>query len=174
MSRPWRNRLIGIGIALTIFAVDQWVKKLVTGTLGIDALGDYLEILPFFDLRFTQNFGVSLGMFSATSMEMRWMLVAVTALLGAVVGRFARTRIWLAIVVFGLFGALAAGATISIGESTLGTVIGAGAAVLAGLTILTWLYGRIERDMSGGEGAQDPSRRAFVAGAGASGPGPPP
>src|SRR5690606_3005062 len=77
MSKLWRNRLIGIGFALTIFAVDQWVKKLVTGPLDIDALGDYMEILPFFDLRFTQNFGVSLGMFSATSMEMRWILVAV-------------------------------------------------------------------------------------------------
>jgi len=85
MSILWRNRLIGVGIALTIFALDQWVKRLVTGPLGIDAHGDYLQILPFFDLRFTQNFGVSLGMFTATSMEMRWMLVAVTAFIALVV-----------------------------------------------------------------------------------------
>ena len=69
-----------LGFALAAVGID-----IVTGTLGIDALGDYMEILPFFDLRFTQNFGVSLGMFSATSMEMRWMLVAVTALIALVV-----------------------------------------------------------------------------------------
>src|SRR5688572_2313688 len=85
MTTLLRNRLIGIGAALAIFALDQWVKKLVTGPLGINAIGDYMEILPFFDLRFTQNFGVSLGMFSATSMEMRWLLVAVTAFIALVV-----------------------------------------------------------------------------------------
>ena len=85
MTTLLRNRLIGIGAALAIFALDQWVKKLVTGPLGINAIGDYMEILPFFDLRFTQNFGVSLGMFSATLMEMRWLLVAVTAFIALVV-----------------------------------------------------------------------------------------
>ncbi len=45
-----------------------------------------IELIPFFDLRWTQNFGVSLGMFEATSVEMRWILVLVTALIAVVVG----------------------------------------------------------------------------------------
>ncbi|MBQ95767.1 MAG: signal peptidase II [Actinobacteria bacterium] len=44
-----------------------------------------MELLPIFDLRFTRNFGVSLGMFEATSPEMRWGLVLVTALIALVV-----------------------------------------------------------------------------------------
>ncbi len=85
MSPVTRNRLIGLALALAIFFVDQWLKGYITGPLGIDRIGDYREILPFFDLRFTQNFGVSLGMFEARSPEMRWMLVGVTSLIALVV-----------------------------------------------------------------------------------------
>ena len=44
-----------------------------------------IDLLPFFDFTRTNNYGVSLGMFEATSMEMRWALVAVTALIALVV-----------------------------------------------------------------------------------------
>ncbi|WP_369026533.1 signal peptidase II [Qipengyuania sp. RANM35] len=80
-----RNRLIGCVLALAIFAVDQWTKWAVTVPLGINEIGKAQEILPFFDLRFTRNFGVSLGMFEANSPEMRWMLVLVTGLIALVV-----------------------------------------------------------------------------------------
>ncbi len=79
-----RNRLIGIGLALLIFAVDQYVKWLMVGPLQLREKG-VIDLLPFFDLRWTQNFGVSLGMFTATSVEMRWILVAMTALIALVV-----------------------------------------------------------------------------------------
>ncbi|MDZ4307085.1 signal peptidase II [Allopontixanthobacter sp.] len=85
MNPVMRNRLIGLFLAVAIFAADQYVKWLVVGPLGIDRIGDYKELLPFFDLRFTQNFGVSLGMFEATSMEARWVLVGVTAVIALVV-----------------------------------------------------------------------------------------
>ena len=85
MSPVLRHRLVGCIVALLIFAVDQWSKNYVTKTLGIDRIGDAMEILPFFDLRFTRNFGVSLGMFEATSPEMRWGLVLVTAVIALVV-----------------------------------------------------------------------------------------
>lgn len=85
MSPVLKNRLIGCVVALGLFAVDQWSKNYVTKALGIDRVGEAMEILPFFDLRFTRNFGVSLGMFEATSPEMRWGLVAVTALIALVV-----------------------------------------------------------------------------------------
>jgi signal peptidase II len=85
MSPTMTNRLIGCAAALGIFAVDRWSKTYVTKALGIDQVGDAMEILPFFDLRFTRNFGVSLGMFEATSPEMRWGLVLVTAVIALVV-----------------------------------------------------------------------------------------
>lgn len=85
MNSLTRYRLIGFGIALAIFALDQWLKHLVTGPLGINQIGDVYPLLPFFDLRFTANYGVSLGMFEATSDTMRWVLVVVTFLIAIVV-----------------------------------------------------------------------------------------
>lgn len=85
MSPFLRDRLIGCVLALAIFAVDQWTKWAVTVQLGINEIGKAQEVLPFFDLRFTRNFGVSLGMFEASSNEARWILVAVTGLIALVV-----------------------------------------------------------------------------------------
>jgi signal peptidase II len=80
-----RNRLIGLVIAAVIFGLDQWVKWLVVGPLRLVREGDHLDLLEFFDLTRTHNFGVSLGMFTATSLEMRWGLVAITSLIALVV-----------------------------------------------------------------------------------------
>lgn len=80
-----RNRVIGLVIAAVIFAVDQWVKWLVAGPLALAREGDHLDLLEFFDLTRTHNYGVSLGMFTATSLEMRWGLVAITSLIALVV-----------------------------------------------------------------------------------------
>ena len=85
MNPVTRYRAIGAALAFVLFALDQWLKYWVTGPLGIDTAGDYREILPFFDLRFTQNFGVSLGMLTATSDTMRWALVALTGGIAVVV-----------------------------------------------------------------------------------------
>lgn len=86
MNPIMRSRLIGVFIALAIFAADQYVKWLMVGPLDLRNQPDgVIGLLPFFDLRWTQNFGVSLGMFEATSMEMRWILVAVTAGIALVV-----------------------------------------------------------------------------------------
>jgi signal peptidase II len=84
MTRTARNRSIGLGVAAAIFLVDQWIKALVLGPWNLRER-QVIDLLPFFDLRWTQNFGVSLGMFQATSPEMRWGLVAVTALIAVVV-----------------------------------------------------------------------------------------
>lgn len=73
-----RVPLPGLILALTVFVADQLVKYWVTGPLGISQLGDYREIVSFFDLRFIPNVGVSLGLFPADSDAMRWGLVAVT------------------------------------------------------------------------------------------------
>ena len=79
-----RNRLIGLGIAALIFISDQFVKWLVIGPLELRQRFN-IELLPFFDLTYVENRGVSLGLFEATSAEMRWILVGVTALIAIVV-----------------------------------------------------------------------------------------
>ncbi|MFN3863920.1 MAG: signal peptidase II [Erythrobacter sp.] len=80
-----RNRLIGLALAALVAGIDQFVKWYVTGPLGINEVGKVLDLLPFFDLTFTRNFGISLGMLQATDMEMRWLLVAITGLIALIV-----------------------------------------------------------------------------------------
>jgi len=79
-----RNRLIGLSIAALIFAADQIIKWMVITPLRLREVL-VIDLLPFFDLRYTENRGVSLGMFEATSTEMRWLLVLVTAVIALVV-----------------------------------------------------------------------------------------
>lgn len=78
-------RLIGAGLAFAVFGLDQLVKWWVTGPLGIDQIGDVMDIVPFFALRYAENLGVSMGMLSATSDTMRWGLVALTGIIALVV-----------------------------------------------------------------------------------------
>ena len=83
MSPISRFRTIGAALAFALFALDQLLKYWVTGPLGI--IGDVMEIVPFFALRYTENYGVSLGMLTATSDTMRWALVALTGGIAVVV-----------------------------------------------------------------------------------------
>ena len=79
-----RKRLTGFAIAAVVLALDLWVKWLMVNPLNLRGLGQ-IELLPFFNLTWTQNFGVSLGMLTATSMEMRWGLVVMTSVIALVV-----------------------------------------------------------------------------------------
>ncbi|HEY0623014.1 signal peptidase II [Sphingomonas sp.] len=81
-----RNRTLGFALAALIFVADQAMKAFVVEGLGIAYPGAVREILPFFDLRFVANNGVSLGMLAAETEWMRWALVAMTALIAAGVG----------------------------------------------------------------------------------------
>lgn len=85
MSAVRKLQLAGYALALALFAADQWLKTYVTQVLGIDRIGKSMEIIEIFNLTYVRNYGVSLGMFEATSPEMRWGLVAVTALIAGVV-----------------------------------------------------------------------------------------
>ena len=69
---------LGFAVALLVFMLDQLVKWIVTGPLNLNQLGDQLVLLPIFNLTYTQNEGISLGMLNATNPVGRWMLVAVT------------------------------------------------------------------------------------------------
>ncbi|MBA16007.1 MAG: signal peptidase II [Sphingomonas sp.] len=80
------SRGIGLLTAVLVFLVDQISKYVVTGTLGLSYPGAQMELLPFFDLRYVENIGVSLGLLEATSDMMRWGLVALTAAIAIGVG----------------------------------------------------------------------------------------
>jgi signal peptidase II len=75
-----RLRIEGMVLALAVFVIDRAVKALMVGPLALRERG-VIDLLPMFDLRYAENYGVSFGMFSATSLEMRWGLIAVTALI---------------------------------------------------------------------------------------------
>jgi signal peptidase II len=79
VGEPMKNRSIGYFVALAVFGLDQLVKWIVTGPLGINHVGDQLYLLPFFQLTYTQNNGISLGLLNATTDIGRWMLVALTS-----------------------------------------------------------------------------------------------
>ena len=70
---------LGFLVALVVFALDQLTKWVVTGPLHLNRLGDQLVLLPIFNLTYTENQGISLGLLNATNPAGRWMLVAVTA-----------------------------------------------------------------------------------------------
>ena len=77
MSVLTRYRAIGLAVAAAIFVIDQLVKSYVTNTLNLREVGN-IDLLPFFDLTWTENRGVSLGLLTATSPEMRYLLIALT------------------------------------------------------------------------------------------------
>ena len=98
MSKTTRNRLLGLGVAALTFAADQAVKWAVMRPLDLmgvhmrhlvsgqwDAATPDLPIIPFFGLSWQENYGVSLGLFTAGSDLQRWMLVATTALIAVFV-----------------------------------------------------------------------------------------
>lgn len=80
---PRRN---GLMLALAVFTIDQLVKYLVTGPIGLAIEGQSIELLPIFNLTLVHNFGVSLGMLTAESNTMRWALVGMTGAISLFVG----------------------------------------------------------------------------------------
>ncbi|MEO5707347.1 MAG: signal peptidase II [Alteraurantiacibacter sp.] len=98
MTRPrfTRDRLLAFALALVLFVADQRLKQFVIGTLGLRSVGDHHDLSRFFDFTRTNNFGVSLGMFEANSMEMRYVLIAVTGAIaiGVMVWIMRETRRW--------------------------------------------------------------------------------
>ena len=81
---PQRRHILGIGLAAVVFAADQLVKWLVAGPLQLQVVRQ-IYLLPFFNLTWTENYGVSLGLFTAESDTGRWILVGVTAVIAAFV-----------------------------------------------------------------------------------------
>ena len=79
-----RNRIIGLVLAALVFVVDQVIKWWMVGPLDLRMVGK-IDVLSFFDLTYAENRGVSLGMLEASSIEMRYLLVALTGFIAVIV-----------------------------------------------------------------------------------------
>ncbi len=103
-------RLIGLALAAIIAVFDQATKWYVTNRLDLYYPGAKLDLLPFFDLTYTRNYGISLGLLEATSMEMRWLLIAMTGAIALMVlvwmmrERFLADILGLALILGGAIG----------------------------------------------------------------------
>ena len=73
-----RDRALGFGVAAVVFVLEQITKWIVLGPLDLRNTQS-VEVLPIFRLNYTENHGISLGLFQASSDAMRWVLVAATA-----------------------------------------------------------------------------------------------
>lgn len=71
------HRKLGVIAAATIFLLDQLSKYAVVYPLALESR-QTIHLLPFFDLHFVRNYGVSMGFFRADSDVMRWGLVGMT------------------------------------------------------------------------------------------------
>ena len=71
------NRQFGFTIAAIVFALDQLTKWIVAGPLELQSVRQ-IVLLPIFNLSWTENNGISLGLLNAETEVGRWMLVALT------------------------------------------------------------------------------------------------
>ena len=71
-------RITGLLIATLVFVGDQVAKYIIIVPLGLRDLGQ-VELLPFFNLTWVENYGVSMGFLNAETPQGRWMLIALTA-----------------------------------------------------------------------------------------------
>jgi len=83
-SQIKKYRRIGLFIAFVIFVLDQASKFVVMDLLQLPVRGQ-IELLPFFNLTWAENYGVSMGFLTASTDFQRWALVALTGLIGIAV-----------------------------------------------------------------------------------------
>jgi signal peptidase II len=72
------HRLAGLIAAALIFLADQISKWIITHPLDLEQRGT-ITLLPIFDLKWVENYGVSMGFLTADTELGRWLLVALTA-----------------------------------------------------------------------------------------------
>ncbi len=71
------NRRLGFIVAALIFAADQLTKWVMIGPLQLKAVAQ-IYLLPIFNLTWTENYGISLGLLNASTQTGRWLLVLMT------------------------------------------------------------------------------------------------
>lgn len=79
-----KYRIAGLVVAFLIFIIDQFTKYMVMFPLDLKAKGQ-IELLPFFNLTWAENYGVSMGFLTASTDFQRWALVALTGLIAVAV-----------------------------------------------------------------------------------------
>ena len=79
-----KYRRIGLIIAFLIFILDQVSKFVVMQLLQLPVRGQ-IELIPFFNLTWAENYGVSMGFLTASTDFQRWALVTLTGLIGIAV-----------------------------------------------------------------------------------------
>jgi signal peptidase II len=80
-----RINSLGFVVAALVFAADQLAKWLMIGPLQLESVGQ-IALLPIFNLTWTENNGISLGLLNASTETGRWLLVAMTAAIAIGVG----------------------------------------------------------------------------------------
>ena len=78
------RHVMAYAVAAAVFLGEQISKWIVLGPLDLRTVG-LIELLPIFDLRYTENHGISLGLLPATSDTMRWLLVLGTSIIAIIV-----------------------------------------------------------------------------------------
>ncbi|MEO9635322.1 MAG: signal peptidase II [Parasphingorhabdus sp.] len=79
-----KYRRTALIIAFVILFLDQATKFIVMHLLQLPVKGE-IELIPFFQLTWAQNYGVSMGFLTASTDFQRWALVALTGLIGIAV-----------------------------------------------------------------------------------------
>ena len=72
-----KTQAIGVTAAIIVFLADQFSKYMVMVPFDLKNRGQ-IELLPFFNLTWVENYGVSLGMLTADTNTGRWLLIALT------------------------------------------------------------------------------------------------
>lgn len=75
---------LGYTLAFAVFIVDQLVKYWIVHVVQLQQHG-WVEVAPFLTLTWVANIGVSMGLLPASGVTMRWLLVAGTAAIAALV-----------------------------------------------------------------------------------------
>jgi signal peptidase II len=84
MNTNPKFHLQGIILASLIFIADQMVKYAMIGPLQLKSR-TVIHIISFFDLRWAENYGVSMSFLQAQSDTQRWLLVALTGAIALIV-----------------------------------------------------------------------------------------
>ena len=79
------HRPLGIATAIGVALLDQLSKWTITHPLALPEQM-LVRITGFFDLRWVENYGVSMGFLVAGSDQERWLLVGMTAVIAVAVG----------------------------------------------------------------------------------------
>jgi len=75
-----RARSWALAATALVFIADQLSKWLVVGPLQLQVMRQ-VYVLPIFNLTWTENRGISLGLLTASGETGRWLLVGMTALI---------------------------------------------------------------------------------------------